>query len=358
MYAAQGVLTDPAWRAAFAEVPRHWFVPVRTWAVRSGGGPAHPVDRDRDPATWWDAVYSDTAMASCGAPRAVLNALQTLGPRDHDRVLEIGTGTGWTAALLSWRVGETNVTSVEPDDQVSAQAAANLAEAGHGPHLFVGHAEAGFPENAPYDRVHVTCGVSGIAGAWLEQTRPGGVIVCPWTPAYGSGHLAHLTVDGEGRAVGRFPHLAGETMVRPPRSSPSVAEYVGGTEHETERGTTRLDPRSVAWDSYGADLAIGALVPRTRKHLCASGDSGDLTLWLLETGAPGGSWASVDYEPGADLFAVEQYGPRRLWDEVSRAYLHWVGWGRPGRERFGLTARPGCHDLWLDDPRNVIGGGP
>ncbi|WP_231335260.1 protein-L-isoaspartate(D-aspartate) O-methyltransferase [Actinomadura graeca] len=356
VYAAQGVLTDPAWRAALGEVPRHWFVPARARVVR-GGGPGHAIDRDRDPAAWWDAVYSDAVTPSCGSPRAVLHALHALAPRDHDRVLEAGTGAGWTAALLSWRVGGANVTSVEADELVAARAAADLAEAGHGPHLFVGDEAAGFPDNAPYDRVHVTRGVTAIARAWLEQTRPGGVIVCPWTPAYGGGHLACLTVDGQGRAIGRFPHLSGDTMERARPASPSLAQYVGGTEHETERGTTLLDPRSVAWDSYGADLAIGALVPRARKHVCAArGDSGELTLWLLETGAPGGSWASVDYEPGADRFAVEQYGGRRLWDEVSRAYLRWVAWGRPGRERFGLTARPDGHDLWLDTPGNVLGG--
>ncbi|MCO5996045.1 hypothetical protein [Actinoallomurus rhizosphaericola] len=46
----------------------------------------------------------------------------------------------------------------------------------------------------------------------------------------------------------------------------------------------------------------------------------------------------MDYVPGEAEFLVQQHGPRRLWDEVSEAYLRWLSLGRPGRDRFGLTA--------------------
>lgn len=54
---------------------------------------------------------------------------------DHDRVLEVGTGTGSTAARLSWRVGERNVISVEVDAELSEQAGKTLAAAGYAPRL-------------------------------------------------------------------------------------------------------------------------------------------------------------------------------------------------------------------------------
>ncbi|RAY12192.1 protein-L-isoaspartate(D-aspartate) O-methyltransferase [Actinomadura craniellae] len=376
LLAEQGDLLDPAWRAALNAVPRHLFAPIRAWAMPDSDEPDHLIDRAVSPAAWWDAVYSDTAIitqiddgrsdpthagtytSSCSAPGTVMNFLHALALRDDDRVLEIGTGTGWTAALLSHRVGADQVTSIEIDAQVSEQAAANLAATGYAPHLIVGNGAAGWPEAGPYDRVHAACGVTSVPYAWVEQTRPGGVIVCPWTPAYGNGQLARLTVTGDGRAIGTFPHFANYMMLRSQRvSHDPIRAFVGGTEEQAVRTETSLDPRTVAWDSYAADLVIGALVPGVSKRMCAAEDgSGEWTFWLLEAITDRDrSWASVDYEPGVPRYLVEQYGPRRLWDEVENAYLRWVSWGRPARDRFGLTVAPDGERLWLDDPTRVIG---
>ena len=49
-----------------------------------------------------------------------------------------------------------------------------------------------------------------------------------------------------------------------------------------------------------------------------------------------------------------QYGPRRLWDEVSAAYLRWARLGRPALDRFGLTITPDGQHLWLDTPDHVM----
>ncbi|GAA4053999.1 hypothetical protein [Actinomadura miaoliensis] len=83
--------------------------------------------------------------------------------------------------------------------------------------------------------------------------------------------------------------------------------------------------------------------------------SGEVTVWLLDNRGPGtGSWASVEYEPGADEYTVEQAGDRRLWDETEAAYLWWLRVGRPGRERFGMTVTLTGQNIWLDSPENVI----
>ncbi|HEY2579941.1 MAG TPA: protein-L-isoaspartate(D-aspartate) O-methyltransferase, partial [Streptosporangiaceae bacterium] len=60
-------------------------------------------------------------------------------------------------------------------------------------------------------------------------------------------------------------------------------------------------------------------------------------------------------EPGNDVYRVEQAGGRRLWDEVEAAYFTWLGWGSPGRGRFGMTVLPNGQHIWLDDPSRVIG---
>ncbi|MEV4117085.1 hypothetical protein [Nonomuraea sp. NPDC049695] len=112
----------------------------------------------------------------------VFQFLQLLSPARGDRILEVGTDSGWTAALLSWWCGSDGITSMEVDPQVAAQAAANLKTTAFTPHLITGDGLAGCPERAPYDRVHVTADVSRIPRAWIEQTRPGAMIVLPWHP--------------------------------------------------------------------------------------------------------------------------------------------------------------------------------
>ncbi|MFF5265470.1 methyltransferase domain-containing protein [Actinomadura viridis] len=375
LLAEQGDLTDPVWRRALHAVPRHLFVPERTWASPDSNAPDHRLDRGKDPASWWRTVYSDSAIitqvadgavpaetgaglytSSCSAPGTVMNFMHALKPQEHDRVLEVGTGTGWTAGLLSHRVGDAGVTSLEIDTKLSEQAAKNLSTAGFSPRLIVGDGAAGWPDGAPYDRLHASCAVRSIPFAWIQQMRRGGVIVCPWAPAYGSGQLARLAVVGDGLAVGTFPQFANYMMMRQQRiPDSSVSEFIAGSEDKVARSTTDLDPRNVVWDAYAADLVIGAMLPGVELHLVRAGDgSGEWTLWLLEKGTPGGSWASVDYVPGASRYDVEQYGPRGLWDAAEDAYLRWLSWGRPGRDRFGLTVTSEGEHLWLDRPDNVI----
>lgn len=369
--ADSGFLRGEPWRDAFHAVPRHVFVPQRAWASPNGPGDGHLIDRDADPDGWWSAVYSDTAIitqrndgasdvaadgepsSSCSAPGTVAEFLHQLAPEDGDRVLEIGTGTGWTAALLSWRVGARNVVSVDVDPRVTEIAAKNLAATGQSPSLAVGDGTAGWPDGAPYDRVHVAAGVAEIPYGWVAQTRPGGVIVLPFMPGYGFGWLTTLHVLGDGSAVGRFPGFAGYMMLRGQRPIGGAAfEFVHGDYEET---ATRLDPRRLAADS-DADLAIAALVPgvQTRLYYGDGDEADEATFWVLERGTREGSWASVDYKPGLGEFPVQQHGPRRLWDEVEAAYWRWNGWGRPERARFGLTVSPGGRRLWLDSPERPI----
>ncbi|MFC4054075.1 protein-L-isoaspartate O-methyltransferase [Actinomadura syzygii] len=99
-------------------------------------------------------ISDGMASSSISAPGIAFQCLDLLAPRDHDRVLEIGAGTGYTAAVLSARVGEKNVTTIEVDAGIAEQAEANLAKAGFAPRVIVGDGQKGLPDSAPYDRVH------------------------------------------------------------------------------------------------------------------------------------------------------------------------------------------------------------
>jgi protein-L-isoaspartate(D-aspartate) O-methyltransferase len=355
---------DSTWRAAYDAVPRHLFAPARGWIKPDGveETDGYPVDRDVDPAAWWEAVYSDSAVitqiddgegdpvtgqgsytSSMSSPGAVFSSLRHLYPHDGHRVLEVGTGTGWTAGLLSARLGAACVTSIEVDPAVAEQAAKNLSGAGYQPHLVVGDGGDGWPDGAPYDRVHVTCGVRTVPWSWVWQTRPGGVIVAPWNPGWIYGHLLRLVV-GHDHAVGRLVTSAGYMMMRSQRHPRPRRD---GT--RPEQSTTSLDPRTILWDGYGADIAITALVPGVVSRSSSENGRLELRMWDGE-----GSWASTAYEPGCRDYEVLTHGPRRLWDEVADAYLTWVGWGRPDRGRFGITVTPKDQQVWLDFPDKVI----
>lgn len=360
--AARGIVTSDRWRQASHEVPRYMFVPPTGWASPDyPGGTDHAINREADPAGWWQAVYTDTAIilqtddgatspasgtgaptSSISAPGVVMAFLELLDVGDHDRVLEIGTGSGWTAALLSWRVGEDNVTSIEVDPEVAAAAAENLKAAGYAPRLIVGDGAAGGPDGAPYDRVHVTCAVRRVPHAWVEQTRPGGVIVLPWSPDAIRGYRVRLDVVGDGTAVGRFRGPATYMMLRSQRG---VARWNPHDADTADRTTTRLDPRTIAEAGAGAHLAITAQVPHAGSLFAPDDDGG--SLLLFESGNPDGSWAACDVM-GVEKFEVHQYGDRRLWNEVEQAFLRWISWGRPGEERFGMTVSRGEHRIWLD----------
>jgi protein-L-isoaspartate(D-aspartate) O-methyltransferase len=379
-----GTLTAERWRDALRAVPRHLFLPARALAVPDvpGGAKAYPIDRETRPDEWWAAVYSDTSVitqiddgagdpatgegerytSSSSAPGVVCQFLELLDPLDGHRVLEVGTGTGWTAGLLSSRLGAENVTTVEVDPALAEVAEKNLAAAGWTPRVIVGDGALGFADGASYDRVHAAFAVSSVPYPWVEQCRPGGQIVFPYTPGFGYGHKVRLDVAGDGTAVGRFVGPAGYMMMRAHRHP--IGPQASFLHHEADAVKTgvRMDPRALAHGGPGADLAIATLVPGVRRFVGEDEDSAEATLWLLETrpdARTAGSWAVAEYAPGRDVFEVEQYGDRRLWDEVEDAYWRWISWGRPGRDRFGLTVSGEGQAVWLDSPQNALrpGGG-
>ncbi|WP_051713237.1 methyltransferase domain-containing protein [Spirillospora albida] len=358
-------MTD--WDEVFRRVPRSLFAPPVVWADL-GPGPWTRVDRDADPGRWDEVVALDRplivqfedgraegeglATSSLSMPTMVAEFLRLLDPLPHDRVLEIGTGSGWTAALLSSLPG-VHVTSVEVDPDMAAQAAGRLKTAGFAPRLVVGDGSEGWRQGAPYDRVHATCAVSSVPRAWVEQTRPGGVIVAPYAPGFGFGTVLRLDVLPDGTAVGRF-HGSADYMLlraqRPAGGRPRAWVDAGGDVTVSE---TRLDPRSIRYAPVAADLVIAARVPGVVSRFYEDAEpTGEATLWILDAQGPGGAWASVDYVPGDEAYRLEQAGD--LWDRVEDAYVQWLKWGSPDITRFGLTVTPDAHTVWLDTPATPV----
>jgi protein-L-isoaspartate O-methyltransferase len=364
------------WATVLQEVPRYLFVPEQAYAVAYAmGESSRAIDRKAAAADWWRAAYTDcsiitqrddgrsalddtmaTPTCSLSCPSAAVQFLDLLELDDHHRVLEIGTGTGWTAAVLAWRLRGQQVVTVEVDASLSGIATCNAVAAGFSPTFVIGDGALGHADRAPYDRVHVTCGVRDIPYAWIEQTRPGGTIALPYIPAMTAeqgGQRLLLTVLDDGSAVGRFQGPASYMMLRAQRRRPPREPHEPGRTRYT-----RFDPRTLVESSGrhdGAMLMLAALLPDVvssigREHV-------DRT-WIHSVHVRdlgGDSWATCRTRPGSAEADVVQYGARNLWDEVENAYMAWLRAGRPGRDRVGITVTERGRHFWLDTPDQPVG---
>jgi protein-L-isoaspartate(D-aspartate) O-methyltransferase len=182
-----GVLTQPAVAQAFLAVPRHLFLP---------GVPPAEVYRDDAIATKFSG---DRPISSSSQPAIMAIMLEQLAAAPGQRVLEIGAGTGFNAALLARLVGPTgHVVSVDIDEDIVAAARQHLAAAGVN-NVDVIHADGGhgFAPAAPYDRMILTVGAWDIAPAWHEQLKHGGRLVLPLE--LGRGPQASIALDKTAR---------------------------------------------------------------------------------------------------------------------------------------------------------------
>ncbi|MBB5867022.1 protein-L-isoaspartate(D-aspartate) O-methyltransferase [Allocatelliglobosispora scoriae] len=352
--AVLGDQLPPEWRAAFDEVPRELFVPDVGWVVEDNGADSIPVNRAVAESDWLAGVYSDAAFvtqheggratSSSSKPSMVFAMLGHCDLRHGQSFLEIGTGTGWNAGLVARRIGDGNTTSIEIDAPVAARARENLRRAGRSPLVVTGDGEQGYKPNAPYDRVEATCSVRSVPRAWVEQTRPGGLIVAPWETA-SAGLLLKLSVDGSRTAAGRFVGTAGFMTLR------SQDRVIGGEPDDFDElatvGSTDLDAPEVV--SGHARTAVGLLIPDMRMTMDINDDTGYLEqLWFLAPDA----WAAVDPYDGT----VRQAGTRRLWDEVVSAHAWWAEAGEPEYTRFGVAVDTVTGGQWtfLDDPARTV----
>ncbi|PWI45632.1 methyltransferase [Streptomyces sp. ICBB 8177] len=345
-----GRLADPAWRAAFEAVPRHLFVPCYFRPLPGGAGYDRLAADDPDArrrTRWLAGAYEDAPLvtrvsggrlvSSSSQPSLMAMMLEALEVREGHRVLEIGAGTGYNAALLAHRLGPEAVTTVDLDPEITDAAREHLAAAGFVPRpdgpgtvaVVTGDGALGCPERGPYDRIIATCELAAVPAPWTRQCAPGGVVLAPLA----SGLIA-LRVAGRGRAWGRFLDTpACFVALRGPGAHVPPPVVLGDGERVRRTGTP---PAVLDDDSFRflLTLAVGELDVNW-----AYGGRG------VALSAGDGATARADRDG-----TVHLAGPYDLWTEVERCHALWREAGMPGRERFGLTVEGDRQWAWLDDP--------
>jgi protein-L-isoaspartate(D-aspartate) O-methyltransferase len=150
---------------AFRVVPRALFLPER---ARRRAGYDGPIDIGHGQTN--------------SQPRTVEDMLRLLDPRPGDRVLDVGSGSGWTTALLAHLVGpEGRVLGVERVADLASTGAANLAATGQ-PWASIRPAVAGqlgLPDEGPFDRILVSAGAEELPGSLVDQLAEDGRMVVP-----------------------------------------------------------------------------------------------------------------------------------------------------------------------------------
>ncbi|MGQ0568155.1 MAG: methyltransferase domain-containing protein [Armatimonadota bacterium] len=242
----RGAVHTPQVEEAFRIVPRHPFLAdVSAERVYSGEAVVTRFGSDGLP------------ISSSSEPAIMAIMIEQLQLEPGQRVLEIGAGTGYNAAILAHLVGPAGrVTTVDIDDDIALEARANLDRAGAlTVRVVTSDGWMGVPEDAPFDRIEATVSIVDLSPHWIGQLRDSGLLVAPFAlraglqasiafQKRGSG-MHSVSVEPAGFMRLRGAHAGPATSVR-------VEGWMAGMEDITEdrvaalRRLLQMTPRTEA----------------------------------------------------------------------------------------------------------------
>jgi protein-L-isoaspartate(D-aspartate) O-methyltransferase len=358
----------PQFRDAVTATPRHRFV----HRFRINDGPLR--DSDAHPVQDLPDIYSDAVMrhvdaagellpSSNSQPSYVLWLLQLLDLQPGQRVLEIGSGSGWLAAVVAHLVGKSgHVTGIEIITELAEQGRADLAALGvENVTMLAGDGMLGHAPGAPFDRVMITAATWDLPTVLFEQVAEGGRALIPVELRGGGCQVTVLRREGDRfvteRAVaGWFVPLLGLGQQRAElRHSLGQLPFWGEVGRAPYLRASL--PLAVGSDGIAGSTAAAfrAYLGRTDPSFATFGDSEPLEQrpWL-----PTEPFGLVD--KAARSVALWERGELRGYGDVIamrrlvQAYVSWAAYGLPGLAGFGLevvrtaAAPPGGDRLWVE----------
>ena len=341
--------------AAMRAVPRHLFVP---------GVPPDEAYRDEPIVTRRDDAGRPTSSSSQPAIMAAM--LDQLDVRPGHRVLEIGAGTGYNAALLARLAAPGGlVVCLDIDADVADEARAHLDEAGL-PQVEVVCRDGaeGHPERAPYDRLIATVGAWDLAPAWMEQLAPGGRMVVPLDV---NGLQLSVALDRDGdHWTSRSVLPCGFMRMRGSLAGTEVTEVVSRDPQVALSlpGPRELGDLAAALGSAPVELPLGDLLDGRKAPQDGTWDAGHHTgvpmwlalhepRWCTVLGEEHGFCAGIA-EPGAVALlplwgdaVVRGHGPggERLARELLAHVRAWTDAGRPQPTGLRIDVHPAGADV-------------
>ncbi|MEU6406773.1 methyltransferase domain-containing protein [Streptomyces sp. NPDC046985] len=343
---AKNAIRSDAVAAAIEAVPRHLFI-----AGHYAAGRHTPVDPARPTGELLGLAYADRGImthtpddgaggfSSTSQPSIVAKMLEAARLRPGMRVLEIGAGTGWNAALIAHITGA-DVHTIDASGLVAAGAQAALDRAGasrvavHAADGYLGHRDGG-----PYDLVIVTCGIAGTSPAWHDQLGDDGAVLAP--VAHGGLHpLLRVTRTPQG--------LTGRLVANADFMTATGPLYAGVTPAPAARGhrlpapdpaaarpgavPDDLDPRGSYVDLW---MHLAARDPRTT---CAGAEGAtDYTgAALVEDDS-----TAVFVQPNG-LYPTP--GAQTLADQAEQRIAEWAQTGRPELTAWSCSLAPGGNE--------------
>jgi protein-L-isoaspartate(D-aspartate) O-methyltransferase len=356
---------DPRLRAAIVGVPRHLF--FHRYTLEEGG----PVQAIGPTPEQLALVYSDrgfghvapdgSALPSTNSvPSFMMRLLASLDLQAGQRVLEIGSGSGWLVALMSRLVApHGHAVGIEIIESLAAESRTSLAAAGIGD-VEIHHADGGdgHVELAPYDRIIVTASTYDVPRAWREQLRDGGRIVVPLADPSGARcDVVLLARDGDalvkrGAVVGDFVPFTGVAARENPRVL-ALADVAGWS--KAPRPCTRHALRFGAGTRHEHGFAtIGFcrfLARRDPRYIVAAKSDDHHARWF-GLASPDGTSIAV-----CDPHGLTGYGTPDTTHALLEHYALWCRLGMPTPDAFDLRVTssaittPPDDRTWCADPR-------